>query len=234
MDSQFIVGIDLGTTNSALAYCESAAASERARIEVVTIPQVVNPNEIADRTLLPSFLYIPGDLDFPCACLRLPWGRGTEVRDWRVCPQTRAESPGRLVAFQPSPSFPTLAATARRRFSPGRLRKRSASSLRWRFLRSICNTSARYGTHTMWRAGRATPWPNKRYTTVPACLTRKGENQPGVRQSSGAGQLQRHAARRTTGRILCVAREPRGFVAQARQGRRLGSGLRCGRRNNRL
>ena len=70
MDSQFIVGIDLGTTNSALAYCESAA-SERARIEVGTIPQVVNPNEIADRTLLPSFLYIPGDLDFPkgSACL---------------------------------------------------------------------------------------------------------------------------------------------------------------------
>ena len=72
MHSPFIVGIDLGTTNSAVAYCESAA-SESARIEVFTIPQVVNPNEIADRTLLPSFLYIPGDLDFPEGSLRLPW-----------------------------------------------------------------------------------------------------------------------------------------------------------------
>ena len=72
MDSQFIVGIDLGTTNSALAYCESAA-SERAHIEIDTIPQLVNPNEIADRTLLPSFLYIPGDSDFPKGSLRLPW-----------------------------------------------------------------------------------------------------------------------------------------------------------------
>ena len=73
MDSPFIVGIDLGTTNSALAYCESAAPSESARIEVFTIPQVVNPNEIGDRTLLPSFLYVPGDLDFPKGSLRLPW-----------------------------------------------------------------------------------------------------------------------------------------------------------------
>ena len=33
-----VARIDLGTTNSALAYCESAAASEPARIEVFTIP----------------------------------------------------------------------------------------------------------------------------------------------------------------------------------------------------
>jgi molecular chaperone DnaK (HSP70) len=73
LGSEFIVGIDLGTTNSALAYCESAASLERARIEVGTIPQTVNPNEVADRTLLPSFLYIPGDLDFPRGSLSLPW-----------------------------------------------------------------------------------------------------------------------------------------------------------------
>ena len=98
MESQFIVGIDLGTTNSALAYCEGTASSEKARIEIGTIPQVVNPNEIADRTLLPSFLYIPGDLDFPKGSLRLPWDEEPKFVIGELARKRGAESPGRLVA----------------------------------------------------------------------------------------------------------------------------------------
>ena len=41
MDSEFIVGIDLGTTNSALAYSESATASERAA-QTARVRQVGN------------------------------------------------------------------------------------------------------------------------------------------------------------------------------------------------
>ena len=98
MGSEFIVGIDLGTTNSALAYCESAAALERARIEVGTIPQTVNPNEVADRTLLPSFLYIPGDLDFPKGSLSLPWEAEPKFVIGELARKRGAENPGRLVA----------------------------------------------------------------------------------------------------------------------------------------
>jgi molecular chaperone DnaK (HSP70) len=62
---KYIVGIDLGTTNSALARCDAtaagSAAEEESRIEIRGIPQLVNPNEVAERTLLPSFLYIPGE-----------------------------------------------------------------------------------------------------------------------------------------------------------------------------
>jgi molecular chaperone DnaK (HSP70) len=73
LDSEFIVGIDLGTTNSALASCENASGLEGALIAVDAIPQIVNLNEVAERTLLPSFLYIPGELDFPNGSLSLPW-----------------------------------------------------------------------------------------------------------------------------------------------------------------
>ena len=45
MESEFIVGIDLGTTNSALSYC--AAADESGQIAVENIPQLANPNEVA-------------------------------------------------------------------------------------------------------------------------------------------------------------------------------------------
>ena len=98
MDSEFIVGIDLGTTNSALAYCEKADGLESAHIEVDRIPQIVNPNEVAERTLLPSFLYIPGDLDFPKGSLSLPWDAAPEFVIGELARKRGAESPRRLVA----------------------------------------------------------------------------------------------------------------------------------------
>jgi len=98
LDSEFIVGIDLGTTNSAIAYCEKASASEQARIQVGTIPQTVNPNEVADRTMLPSFLYIPSESDFPKGSLSLPWDAEPKFVIGELARKRGAESPGRLVA----------------------------------------------------------------------------------------------------------------------------------------
>jgi hypothetical protein len=98
LDSQFIVGIDLGTTNSALAYCERNAEAENCRVEVHPIPQIVNPNEVAERTLLPSFLYIPGGLDFPKGSLSLPWDATPEFVVGELARKRGAENPGRLVA----------------------------------------------------------------------------------------------------------------------------------------
>jgi hypothetical protein len=98
LDSEFIVGIDLGTTNSALAYCEKTDGLESAPIEVDGIPQIVNPNEVAERTLLPSFLYIPGDLDFPKGSLSLPWDATPQFVIGELARKRGAESPGRLVA----------------------------------------------------------------------------------------------------------------------------------------
>ncbi len=47
-----VIGIDLGTTNSALAY------SSGERVEVFPIPQLVNPGEERAEPLLPSFLFL--------------------------------------------------------------------------------------------------------------------------------------------------------------------------------
>jgi len=98
LDARFIVGIDLGTTNSALAYCEFGEESDAQRIDISPIPQVVNPNEVADRTLLPSFLYIPGDLDFPKGSLSLPWDGKPQFVIGELARKRGAESPGRLIS----------------------------------------------------------------------------------------------------------------------------------------
>ena len=97
MTAKYIVGIDLGTTNSALACCDATATEEESRIEVRSIPQLVNPSEVAERTLLPSFLYIPGEFDFPKGSLVLPWDPEPKFVIGELARKRGAESPNRLV-----------------------------------------------------------------------------------------------------------------------------------------
>ena len=60
MRPQFVIGIDLGTTNSALAYIEPAQAPDAdfPPIHVLDIPQQVAEGVIETRRVLPSFLYL--------------------------------------------------------------------------------------------------------------------------------------------------------------------------------
>jgi hypothetical protein len=71
-NARYAVGIDLGTTNSALAYRPLGADDSSTPI-VFQIPQLVRPGEIAARTLLPSFLYLPHPSELPAGSTALPW-----------------------------------------------------------------------------------------------------------------------------------------------------------------
>jgi hypothetical protein len=97
--AKYIVGIDLGTTNSALARCDSAAEDDApSRIEVLGIPQLVNPNEVSERMLLPSFLYLPGEFDFPKGSIALPWDPEPKAVVGELARKRGSESPNRLIA----------------------------------------------------------------------------------------------------------------------------------------
>ena len=72
MQTRFVIGIDLGTTNSALAFVDTGAGDNPA-VQTFAIPQVVNPGEVAARPLLPSSLYLPGPNEQPAGALKLPW-----------------------------------------------------------------------------------------------------------------------------------------------------------------
>lgn len=69
--SRYVVGLDLGTTNSALAYVDTAAA--RRCIETLPIPQVIAPGLQEARETLPSFHYQPAPHEFSSGDLKLPW-----------------------------------------------------------------------------------------------------------------------------------------------------------------
>lgn len=93
----YLVGIDLGTSNSAAASVQ-LARGPNAPIEDLPIPQLVRLGEAAPRPLLPSCVYIPGEHELPPESTALPW----EHSDVRVVGEFArwqgARVPGRLVA----------------------------------------------------------------------------------------------------------------------------------------
>ena len=66
---KYCIGIDLGTTNSVVAYAplndETLPRDHAPEIKLLPIPQVVFPGQVEHRPSLPSFLYLPreGEID---------------------------------------------------------------------------------------------------------------------------------------------------------------------------
>jgi molecular chaperone DnaK (HSP70) len=97
--SRFLIGIDLGTTNSALAYIdlqEKRRGGESPVIHPFQIPQLVAPGEVSARNLLPSFLYLPGAHDLPSGTIQLPWAADIAFVVGEFARNQGARVPGRL------------------------------------------------------------------------------------------------------------------------------------------
>jgi len=69
MAPQFSLGIDLGTSNSAIALSEV----DSDRTDIIEITQVLGPNQIGEKPTLASALYIPHPDEFPEGAFPLPW-----------------------------------------------------------------------------------------------------------------------------------------------------------------
>ncbi|CAH0525924.1 Hsp70 family protein [Vibrio hippocampi] len=71
--AQYLVGIDLGTTNTVVAYCEIQHDLSQSPVSLFEIDQLVGPGEVARKPLLPSFRYHPATDQVAQADLALPW-----------------------------------------------------------------------------------------------------------------------------------------------------------------
>ncbi len=97
--SRYVLGIDLGTTNSALAYVDTGAGEGAdAVVHHLPVPQVVNPGAVEDRPLLPSFLYLPGPNELPAGSLRLPWAPDRDYAVGEFARTQGSQVPTHLVA----------------------------------------------------------------------------------------------------------------------------------------
>jgi molecular chaperone DnaK (HSP70) len=71
MSTRFSLGIDLGTSNSAIALEDF----ESGRNEIVEITQILGLNQVGEKPTLPSALYIPHPDEFPQNGMQLPWSK---------------------------------------------------------------------------------------------------------------------------------------------------------------
>jgi molecular chaperone DnaK (HSP70) len=88
-----VLGIDLGTTNSAVA-----VAGDGAPARSVPITQITGPGETAERPTLPSFLLLPSEHEVPSAQLQLPWSGPMRYAVGTFARDRGAELPHRLVS----------------------------------------------------------------------------------------------------------------------------------------
>ncbi len=99
MDKRYLVGIDLGTTNSAVAYIDLGDyAPGSLDIKQFFIPQLVDTGRVADKAVLPSFLYLPGDFEQKGKSLALPWNHEMDYAVGIYARDHGALVPDRLVS----------------------------------------------------------------------------------------------------------------------------------------
>src|SRR3954454_8471178 len=98
--SRYVVGIDLGTTNSALAYADTreANAEAPAPIRSLAIPQVVGVNDVGEGPVLPWCLSLPGAKEFPAGSPALPWKSAADRLVGTLARDHGAKVPGRLIS----------------------------------------------------------------------------------------------------------------------------------------
>ncbi len=94
MSERLSVGIDLGTTHTALAIARTDAVG-RISSEVVAIPQLVSSMTAQSRPLLPSFVYFANSSEGP---LGLPWDKERQHAVGELARARSAEAPGRVVS----------------------------------------------------------------------------------------------------------------------------------------
>ncbi len=93
--ARYFVGIDLGTTNTAVA---SVAADGDGTITSFRIPQVISPGEVLAQPTLPSFLLLPTELEVPPEGLSLPWAERPGFTIGTLARERGSELPHRLVS----------------------------------------------------------------------------------------------------------------------------------------
>ena len=90
--AEFFIGIDLGTTHSAIFYAESGQDSVLKQLQ---IPQLTAPGRVENLALLPSFAYFPHATEFLESDRQLPWGK-VDVIVGTLARELGAKSQGRM------------------------------------------------------------------------------------------------------------------------------------------
>ncbi len=95
MAARYVIGIDLGTTNSVLAYAPLGV--DTAEVAILPIPQLTAASTVESRTLLPSFLYLAANHERDSKSYDLPWAAGRDFAVGELARKQAADVPTRTV-----------------------------------------------------------------------------------------------------------------------------------------
>ena len=95
MTAKYVLGIDLGTTNSVLAYASLDA--EEPRFELLPIPQLVAAGTVESRTALPSFVHLASEHEAGGGAYDLEWASNRDFAVGELARRQAAEVPDRTV-----------------------------------------------------------------------------------------------------------------------------------------
>ncbi len=95
MTARYVLGIDLGTTNSVIAYTPLDA--EEPAVQILPIPQLVAAGTVESLGSLASFLYLAREHEIGQGTLDLPWAEGRDFAVGELARRQSAEVPDRTV-----------------------------------------------------------------------------------------------------------------------------------------
>ena len=145
MSARHVVGIDLGTTHSALAYAE--IGQEKPNLQILPVTQLVSRGALEDRELLPSFYYAAHESE---GAQSLPWDKDRVFVVGEYARTRGIDAPNRLVSS--AKSWLSHAGVDRRSSllplgAPEDVEKISPVEASWRYLEHLAEAWAhKYGT----------------------------------------------------------------------------------------
>ena len=106
--SRYLIGIDLGTTNSVVAYIDTEEIADTGSpVRVFQVPQLVGPGEVGTLPALPSFLYFPTEDELSAGGVSATWDEIPPMVTGVLAREQGALVPGRQVSSAKSwLSFP--------------------------------------------------------------------------------------------------------------------------------
>ena len=99
MPSRYLIGIDLGTTNSVVAYIDTQEVADAgAAIRVFPVPQLVAHGEVRTLPALPSFLYFPTKDELSDGAVSATWNEDPPMVTGVLAREQGALIPSRQVS----------------------------------------------------------------------------------------------------------------------------------------
>ena len=136
-------GIDLGTTNSALAFASVDDDGENTEFGTFSVPQLVSSGQVEPRATLPSFLYLPASHELGSMDLALPWDEVNMFALGAYGRQEGSKKPDRLISS--AKSWLSQESVERRKAilpwkGPDDLKKLSPVEASTEYLRHLCQS----------------------------------------------------------------------------------------------